>query len=106
MRFIKSDFVDFLGMFRLNEKYISVTALPSGEIEVVIKGPWLHTILFEIPVLAIINEVYFRNTQKLPDLAEGRQRLDTKIAAAAGRGPGGAQDCRLRHAPPFQQGLA
>jgi nicotinate phosphoribosyltransferase len=79
MRYIKSDFVDFLGIFRLNEKYLSVTALPSGEIEVSIKGPWLHTILFEIPVLAIINEVYFRNTQKQPDLAEGRKRLDTKI---------------------------
>ena len=79
MRFIKSDFVDFLGIFKLNEKYVSVTALPSGEIEISIKGPWLHTILFEIPVLAIVNEVYFRNTQKVPNLAEGRKRLDTKI---------------------------
>ena len=80
MRFIKSDFVDFLALFRLNEKYVSVTPLPSGEIDVSIKGPWLHTILFEIPVLSIINEVYFRNTQKQPDLARGRQRLATKIA--------------------------
>ncbi len=79
MRFIKSDFIDFLGIFRLNEKYVSITALPSGEVEVSIKGPWLHTILFEIPVLAIINEVYFRNTQKQPSLAEGRARLDIKI---------------------------
>jgi nicotinate phosphoribosyltransferase len=79
MRFIKSDFVDFLGLFRLNDKYVTVTALPSGEIDVLIKGPWLHTILFEIPVLAIINEVYFRNTQKLPDLLEGSRRLDSKM---------------------------
>ncbi|MFZ4479213.1 MAG: nicotinate phosphoribosyltransferase [Rhodoferax sp.] len=79
LRFIKSDFVDFLGLFKLNEKYITVTALPSGEIDISIRGPWLHTILFEIPVLAIVNEVYFRNTQKLPDLMEGRRRLDTKI---------------------------
>ena len=79
MRFIKSDFIDFLGIFKLNEKYVSVTALASGEIEVSIKGPWLHTILFEIPVLAIINEVYFRNLQKEPDLALGRTRLNTKI---------------------------
>jgi nicotinate phosphoribosyltransferase len=35
--------------------------------------------LFEIPVLAIINEVYFRHTQKLPDFVQGRQRLDAKI---------------------------
>ena len=79
MRFIKSDFVDFLGLFKLNEKYITVTPLPSGELEIVIQGPWLHTILFEIPVLAIVNEVYFRRTQSVPDLQEGRRRLDLKI---------------------------
>lgn len=80
MRFIKSDFVDFLGLFQLNEKYISIIPRPSGELEVRIEGPWLHTILFEIPVLAIVNEVYFRNTQPKPDLAEGRRRLEEKIA--------------------------
>ena len=80
LRFIKSDFVDFLGLFRLNQKYITVTPLPSGEIDITIQGPWLHTILFEIPVLAIVNEVYFRNIAKVPNFVEGRQRLDTKIA--------------------------
>jgi len=79
LRFIKSDFVDFLGLFRLNEKYITLTALPSGEIDITIKGPWLHTILFEIPVLAIVNEVYFRNLRPKPDLALARQRLNTKM---------------------------
>ena len=86
MRFIKSDFVDFLGLFKLNEKYITITPLPSGEIEITIQGPWLHTILFEIPVLAIVNEVYFRNTQKVPDFVEGRKRLDIKIEQLRGAG--------------------
>ena len=80
LRFIKSDFVDFLGLFRLNEKYIQITPLDNGEIDITISGPWLHTILFEIPVLAIVNEVYFRNTHRVPDLMEGRRRLDVKIA--------------------------
>ena len=79
MRFIKSDFVDFLGLFRLNEKYIAINPLPTGELDIRIEGPWLHTILFEIPVLAIVNEVYFRNTQPKPDFAEGRRRLEAKI---------------------------
>jgi len=86
LRFIKSDFVDFLGIFRLNEKYIDIAALPSGELEIRIQGPWLHTILFEIPVLAIVNEVYFRNVQPNPDFAEGRRRLETKIAQLQGEG--------------------
>ena len=81
LRFIKSDFVDFLRIFRLNEKYIKVSALPSGEIDITIRGPWLHTVLFEIPVLAIVNEVYFRNTQAEPDWEAGRQRLAAKIEA-------------------------
>lgn len=86
-RFIKSDFVDFLGLFQMNGKYIQVVPASSGngEIEIVVKGPWLHTILFEIPVLAIVNEVYFRNTVRVPDYAEGRRRLESKIARVAGR---------------------
>lgn len=81
-RFIKSDFVDFLDLFHLNEKYISVTPSPAnnGEIDILVKGPWLHTILFEVPVLAIVNEVYFRATQRTPDYETGRARLRDKIA--------------------------
>ncbi|PZQ68278.1 MAG: nicotinate phosphoribosyltransferase [Variovorax paradoxus] len=86
MRFIKSDFVDFLGLFQLNEKYIDITPKDTGELDISIRGPWLHTILFEIPVLAIVNEVYFRNTQRRPDFAEGRRRLDEKIALLQAEG--------------------
>ncbi len=79
LRFIKSDFVDFLGLFKLNEKYITVSEQATGEIDIAIEGPWLHTILFEIPVLAIVNEVYFRRIQKLPNFVAGRERLANKI---------------------------
>ena len=80
LRFLKSDFVDFLALFQFNEKYIRVAhgAAP-GELEVTIHGPWLHTILYEIPVLAIVSEVYFRRTQPNADLGEGRRRLQAKI---------------------------
>lgn len=80
LRFIKSDFVDFLGLFHLPERCIQVQAgdVP-GEIEISVQGPWLHTILFEIPVLAIVNEVYFRNECPQPPWAEGRERLQSKM---------------------------
>ena len=81
LRFIKSDFVDFLALFHLNEKYVLVqpSASGNGEIDIIIRGPWLHTILFEIPLLAIVNEVYFRRTQQQADLQEGRRRLEAKL---------------------------
>src|ERR1051325_11074335 len=94
-RFIKSDFVDFLGLFQLNAKYVSIepAASGNGEIEIRIVGPWLHTILFEVPLLAIVNEVYFRTTHPGLGLDEGRQRLRDKIALL--RDTPGYEGCRI-----------
>lgn len=81
LRFIKSDFVDFLELFHLQERSIHVSeGEKPGEIAISVKGPWLHTILFEIPVLAIVNEVYFRNVCAEPNWEEGRRRLTEKMA--------------------------
>ena len=80
-RFFKSDFVDLLGLFRLDERFIKVTRIPgTDDIDIAIKGPWLHTILFEVPVLAVVSEIYYRETVAAPDLAEGRRRLAAKVA--------------------------
>ena len=84
LRFVKPDFADFLGLFHLDRKYIQLrasTAVP-GEIELDITGPWLHTILFEVPLLAIINEVWFRNTTTA-DFAEGERRLQARPRCCA-----------------------
>ena len=80
LRFIKSDFIDFLGLFHLPEKCITVSEGEGpGEIAISVKGSWLHTILFEIPVLEIVNEVYFRRTCLEPNWEEGRVRLQNKM---------------------------
>ncbi|AWB33804.1 nicotinate phosphoribosyltransferase [Orrella marina] len=80
LRFIKSDFVDFLGLFHLPRKSIHVSPGDKpGELSIVVEGAWLHTILFEIPVLAIVNEVYFRHRIPEPDLELGRARLMEKV---------------------------
>ncbi len=75
--FFKSDFVDFLKIFQLNDEFIEVVA--DDHFDIIIKGPWLHTIMFEVPVLAIVSEVYYRNTQPRPNKDEGIRRLDEKI---------------------------
>src|SRR4029078_7483179 len=89
LRFMKSDFVDFLGLFHFNEKYIHLEALPeSPGLHITIRGPWLHTIMYEIPVLAIVSEVYFRRTQPSPNLGEGRRRLKAKLEQVRALEPG------------------
>ncbi|MDI9336519.1 MAG: nicotinate phosphoribosyltransferase, partial [Gammaproteobacteria bacterium] len=79
LRFIKSDFVDFLSLFHLNAKYIDIGVSASGQLEVTIRGPWLHTILFEIPVLAIINEIHFRRQYPSPNYQLGFEKLQAKV---------------------------
>ncbi len=78
LRYVKSDFVDFLALFHFNRSHITIRPV-GDDLEILITGPWLHTILFEVPVLAIVNEVYFRRTQPQPDYAEGRKRLNAKL---------------------------
>src|SRR6476646_10680238 len=67
-RFLKSDFVDLLGLFQLDERFIHVSAIEgTSDIDITIKGPWLHTIMFEVPVLAIVSEVYNWSVHPQPD---------------------------------------
>ena len=81
-RFFKSDFVDLLALFRLDARFVSVgpRAGHDGEIDITIKGPWLHTIVFEVPLLAIVSEAWNRRRHPSPDREEGRRRLAAKIA--------------------------
>ena len=84
--YLKSNYVDALGDLKLNPAHVEIKvvpeAAPEDRLEVRIAGNWFQTILFEVPLLAIINQVYFQHTQ--PDTekneAEGRRRLEAKTA--------------------------
>ena len=79
LRYIKSDFVDFLTVFRFQRKFIAVER--DGERLVIrAQGPQVHVMGFEIYVLYIVNELYFRRFDGAAALAEGRRRLAAKIA--------------------------
>ena len=80
LRFIRSDFVDFLRIFHFQRDFI--TARPAADgvgLEIVANGPQVHVMAFEIFVLAIVNELYFRRFDAEAALAEGRKRLAAKV---------------------------
>jgi nicotinate phosphoribosyltransferase len=78
LRFIKSDFADYLTVFRFQRKFITVeTDGPHLRIRAV--GPVVHVMGFEIYVLYIVNELYFRRFDQQAALAEARLRLAEKI---------------------------
>ena len=82
LRYIKGDFVDFLRIFRFQRRFVRASAAADGHtLEIVAEGPQVHVMGFEIYVLAIVNELYFRRADHAAALAEGRTRLQAKIAA-------------------------
>src|SRR6056297_3502769 len=54
----KKDFIEYLRLFQLNRKYIKAYLDNDRRLQIDIEGPWISTILFTVPVLAIVNEVY------------------------------------------------
>ena len=80
IRFFKPDFIEYLRLFQLNRSYIN-TGIEAGQLRINIEGPWLNTILYELPVLAIISELY-SNLHGVDDdiwMQDGRKRLKDKV---------------------------
>ena len=81
IRFIKNDYVEFLRLWHPIREYVTTSLSDDGELSVVVNGPLFSAMQFEIYLLEIINEVYFRlnfDYEKLRASAE--ERLDKKIA--------------------------
>ena len=80
IRFIKNDYVEFLRLWHPIRDYVTVALSESGELSVVVDGPLFSAMQFEIFLLEIINEVYFRFTYDYEALvASASERLDAKI---------------------------
>lgn len=78
LRFIKSDFVDYLELFRLKRRFVQVDADEQGRLNIRVEGPMIQAMFFEIYILAMVNELYFRRLENPQVLAEGECRLQQK----------------------------
>ncbi len=84
IRFIKNDYVEFLRLWHPIRDYVSVSS-SDGELSVVVDGPLFSAMQFEIYLLEIVNEVYFRMAYDYDALRRSaKERLDAKIAAMNG----------------------
>jgi nicotinate phosphoribosyltransferase len=80
IRFLKKDYIEYLRYFQLNRKNITLSIVEeTGELDIKIKGNWRDTILFEVPVLAIVNEVYNENVYYNVNFVGAKQNLESKI---------------------------
>ncbi len=79
LRFIKSDFVDYLELFQLKRRFIQASIDAEGRLDIHIEGPMVQAMMFEIFVLAIVNELYFSRIKTDQVWTEGERRLQAKL---------------------------
>ena len=76
IRFIKEDYIQFLRLYHPIRDYVSTSLTPKGELIVDIKGPLFSAMQFEIYLLEIINETYFRLKYNYDELVESAISFD------------------------------
>ena len=82
IRYIKNDYVEFLRLWRPIRDYVETSLSDDGQLEICVKGPLFSAMQFEIYLLEIVNEVYFRMRYDYETLrAQAKERLDRKIKA-------------------------
>ena len=82
IRFIKDDYVEFLRLWRPIRDYVTTGLTENGQLIIVVRGPLFSAMQFEIYLLEIVNEVYFRMRYDYAALRRSaEERLDEKIRA-------------------------
>ena len=80
IRFIKNDYIEFLRLWRPIRDYVTVGRTEEGELSIVVDGPLFSAMQFEIYLLEIVNEVYFRMKYDYDTLRKSaEEKLDAKI---------------------------
>lgn len=80
LRFMKSDYIEFLRLWHPLRDYVKCHADGKGGLFLEVTGPLFSAMQFEIYLLEIINEVYFRMQYNYLDLVESaKEKLELKL---------------------------
>ena len=81
IKWIKGSYVDFLRLWQPRFEDFEITTDAECGLSIETKGTWLNTSMYEIPTLAIVNEVYYRMQYDYSTLlADFISRLETKVS--------------------------
>ena len=79
IKWIRGSYVDFLRIWKPRYEDFEITDEADCGLSIETKGTWLNTSMYEIPTLAIVNEVYFRMAYNYDELlASFTERLEDK----------------------------
>ena len=77
--YLTPGYIEYLKNFRYNPLNISIKLTKDNDLELNINGKWVDTILFEVPLMAIISELYFKIIDTNWDYDEQKDKSYKKI---------------------------
>ncbi len=81
IKWIKGSYVDFLRIWRPRFDDFVITEDAECGLSIETRGTWLNTSMYEVPTLAIVNEVYFRMKYNYDELYTSfQEKLNDKIS--------------------------
>ena len=82
IKWLKGSYVDFLRLWQPRYEDFEIGTDAECGLTIETKGTWLNTSMYEIPTLAIVNEVYFKMQYDYDELLQSfKERLDAKYDA-------------------------
>lgn len=80
IKWLKGSYIDFLRLWKPRYADFDISDKAECGLSIETRGTWLNTSMYEIPTLAIVNEVYFRMAYDYDELMNSfERRLDEKI---------------------------
>lgn len=80
IRYLKNDYIEFLRLWHPLRNYVTTGLEEDGTLLIKVDGPLFSAMQFEIYLLSIVNEVYFRSKYNYDELVESaREKLDKKL---------------------------
>lgn len=77
--YLKPPYIDFLRGYRFDRHEVRVNQV-GDELRLEIEGPWYRAILWEVPLMALISELYFKSTgQEAMPIGDLYKKTITKI---------------------------
>jgi nicotinate phosphoribosyltransferase len=70
--FLDPTYLDFLQGYRYDSSEVGIIQ-NGGDLQISIEGYWHHTVLWEVPLMALISELYFHMTGQKPCSKNGRK---------------------------------
>lgn len=68
--FLEPAYLDYLADYRFKPEQVDIVFEPEGadpmwgQIRITITGPWIETIMWEVPLMACLSETYFQTVDK------------------------------------------